>query len=284
MEYAPLNYSSKLAQTIFKEDYRDEHLKSYVDNLNLLYVALTRAKKELYIRPFMPKFNKDGSLPVPDIGAFIYYVLSGLKQENTDCFSVGDDMSLRFGQKQRHTKQTGRQHVLGLEQYPVFQPEDRIRIKYRYRDYIEPGNSSHSAIDEGRLLHEIFKSVVSIEDVRAAVEQACLTGLIPGAEKEEYYTKIMGYLDFPEVAGWFKPRIKVINERDILFPAGMKARPDRVVVHDGIVRVIDYKFGLNEENKYLKQVKFYCSTLQKMGYKPVEGYVWYVKLGKVVRI
>ena len=111
-----------------------------------------------------------------------------------------------------------------------------------------------------------------------------MTGLIPGAEKEEYYTKIMGYLDFPEVAGWFKPRIKVINERDILFPAGMKARPDRVVVHDGIVRVIDYKFGLNEENKYLKQVKFYCSTLQKMGYKPVEGYVWYVKLGKVVRI
>ena len=284
LEYAPLNYSSKLAQTIFKEDYRDEHLTSFVDNLILLFVGLPGAITELYLRPFMPKFNKDGSLPVPDIGAFIYYVLSGLKQENTDCFSVGDDMSLRFGQKQRHAKQTGGQHVLGLEQYPVFQPEDRIRIKYRYRDYIEPGKFSHTAIDEGRLLHEIFKSVVSIEDVRAAIEQACLTGLIPGAEKEEYYTKMMGYLDFPEVAAWFRPQNKVINERDILSPAGRKARPDRVVVYDGIVRVIDYKFGLNEENKYLKQVKFYCSTLQEMGYEPIEGYVWYVKLGKVVRI
>lgn len=285
LEYAPLNYSSKLVQTIFKEDYRNEHLKSYVDNLNLLYVALTRAKNELYIRPFLPKFNKDGSLPLSDIGAFIYSVLSEIKQEDTACLAVGEDRSLYYGQKTSISERSKSQEALGLEEYPVFRPEDRVRIKYRYRDYIEPGSSSYTAIDEGRLLHEIFKSVVCVEDVQAAVEQACLTGLIPGAEKEEYYAKIMEYLHFPEASAWFKPQNKVINERDILFPAGVKSRPDRVVIaDDGIVRVIDYKFGLNEEKKYLKQVKFYCTTLQKMGYKTVEGYVWYVKLGKVVRI
>lgn len=48
LEYAPLNYSAKLADTIFKDDYFDEHLKAYVDNLNLLYVALT-ARKESYM-------------------------------------------------------------------------------------------------------------------------------------------------------------------------------------------------------------------------------------------
>lgn len=283
LEYAPLNYSSKLAHTIFKEDYWNEHLKSYVDNLNLLYVALTRAKNELYVRSFTPKLNKDGSLSLSDIGAFIYYVLSELKRENTDVFSVEENMSLFYGQKQNLPKQIENKEVLGLEQYPVFQPEDRVSIKYRYRDYIEPGNSSRAAIDEGKLLHEIFKSVISVEDVRTAVEQACLTGLIPGTEKEEYYAKIMGYLDYPGAAVWFNPQNKVINERDILFPAGMKARPDRVVMTGEAVQVVDYKFGLNEDSKYLKQVRFYCSTLQKMGYKPVEGYVWYVKLGKIVR-
>lgn len=284
LEYAPLNYSSKLANTIFKEDYWNEHLKSYVDNLNLLYVALTRAKNELYIRPFLPKFNKDGSLSLSDIGAFIYYVLSELKREDTGCFSVEDGMALYYGQKQELPKLPENENVLKLEQYPVFRPEDRVSIKYRYRDYIEPGNSSHTAIDEGKLLHEIFKSVICINDVRVAIEQACLTGLIPGTEKEEYYAKIMGYLSFPEASMWFKPQNKVINEREILFPAGMKVRPDRIVMTTGIVRVIDYKFGLKEELKYLKQVRFYCSTLRKMGYKQVEGYVWYVKLEKIVKV
>lgn len=284
LEYAPLNYSAKLAQTIFKEDYWNEHLKSYVDNLNLLYVALTRAKSELYIRPFLPKFNKDGSLPLSDIGAFIYEVLSGLKQENAAGIQVGEDNSLYYGEKRRFPERFEKQEPLGLEEYPVYRPEDRVQIKYRYRDYIEPGSPSHTAIDEGRLLHEIFRSVVCTDDVGAAVEQACLTGLIPGSDKEEYIAKILEYLDFPEASAWFRPQNKVINERDILFPDGVKARPDRVVISDGIVRVVDYKFGLNEEKKYVKQVKFYCATLQKMGYKPVEGYVWYVKLGKVVRI
>ena len=40
-------------------------------------------KNELYIRPFMPKFNKNGSLSLSDIGAFIYYVISELKQEDS---------------------------------------------------------------------------------------------------------------------------------------------------------------------------------------------------------
>ena len=71
-----MNYSSKLTNTIFKKDYLDEHLKAYIDNLNLLYVALTRAKTELYVRPYSPKINKDGSISMSDIGAFIYSVLA----------------------------------------------------------------------------------------------------------------------------------------------------------------------------------------------------------------
>lgn len=285
LDYAPLNYSSKLANTIFREDYYDEHLKSFVDNLNLLYVALTRAKAELYIHPYTPKFNKDGSLSLGDIGSFIYYVFSNLKTE-TDCsLSTDEKMNLRFGMKQLiHRNEEKHTNVVTLERYPVFHPEDRVSIKYRFRDFIEPGLSSHTAIDEGKLLHEIFKSIEYAGDVKQAVAQACLSGLISGTEKEVYSEKITGYISTPETMPWFDSKNKVINERDILFPAGMKARPDRVVIIGQTIRVIDYKFGQGEEPKYLKQVKFYCTTLRKMGYEKVEGYVWYVKLGKIVAV
>lgn len=285
LDYAPLNYSSKLANTIFREDYYNEHLKSYVDNLNLLYVALTRPRIELYMRPYAPKFNKDGSLALADIGAFIYYTISELKRGNGGCFPIDENMNLQFGTRQLfQSEEKKNDNALTLEKYPVYHPEDRVSIKYRFRDYLEPGGSVHSAIDEGKLLHEIFKSIEYAGDVKQAVEQACLSGLIPVGEKEKYRTKIIGYISDPDTASWFDHKNKAINERDILFPTGQKARPDRVILTEEVLQVIDYKFGVSEETKYLKQVKFYCNTLQKMGYKQVEGYVWYVKLGKIIRV
>lgn len=279
LEYVPLNYSSKLANTIFQEDYLDEHLKAYIDNLNLLYVALTRARTELYLRPYRPKQNKDGSISMSDIGAFVFQVLADMEG------GVQEKMSYCSGKKQIYT--TDKENTafpLSLEDYPVWQPEGRISVKYRFRDYTAPEHTSLSAIDEGKLLHEIFKSIKYSNDIGKAVQQAYLEGLIRRDEIEEYRAKISGFISTPLTSEWFSSKYQVINEKDILFPGGEKARPDRIISSAGVVRVIDYKFGQSEENKYLKQVRFYCTTLKRMGYTRVEGYIWYVKSGKIVQV
>ena len=47
---APVDYSKgQMMGTIYEPDYLHEHLQNTVDNLNLLYVAFTRAKKGLYV-------------------------------------------------------------------------------------------------------------------------------------------------------------------------------------------------------------------------------------------
>lgn len=279
LDYAPLNYSSKLADTIFREDYFDEHLKAYIDSLNLLYVALTRAKTELYLRPFTPKKNKDGSISVSDIGAFVYQVLeemdAGLDQ--TGQVRIGEKRSLEKGKESANPS-------FSLEHYPVWEPGERISVKYLFRDYTEPQEAGLSAIDEGKLLHEIFKSIRYVDEVEQAVGKAYLGGLIKRDEKEKYVAKISTFLGVPQASEWFAPSCKVMNERDILFPGGAKARPDRVVEREGKIYVVDYKFGQSEENKYLKQVRYYCKALRDMGHPRVEGYIWYVKLGKIVQI
>lgn len=92
LEYAPLNYSSKLADSHFREDYLSEHVKAYVDNLNLLYVAFTRAERELYVLPYAPKITKEGK--PSDIGAFLFQVLeaSGMPEWNSEnsCLIIGE--------------------------------------------------------------------------------------------------------------------------------------------------------------------------------------------------
>lgn len=283
LEYVPVNYSSKLINTVFVENYYDEHLKAYVDNLNLLYVALTRAKTELYLRPYTPKINKDGSVSVTDISAFIWQVFMALKEENCDFLSDGN-MNVTYGKKQIFEAQEQDPEVWSLERYPVYEVDGRISVRYRYQDYSDPAISALSAVDEGKLLHEIFRSIEYTEDVQKAVWKACEEGLISRQKCEEYTAKIQEYISGTQASEWFAADNRIINERDILFPGGSKARPDRVIVAGDKVQVIDYKFGQSEEAKYLKQVRYYCKALEKMGYPRVEGYIWYVKAGKIVRV
>lgn len=285
LEYAPLNYSAKLSETYFEEDYYDEHLKAYVDNLNLLYVALTRTRTELYIRPYSPKFNKDGSLSMSDMGAFMYYVFSALKQEREILLPFEADMNLQYGKKQKFEKpEETTEEVLILKQYSVYDLANRVKVKYKYLDYTELDGEQLSAVDEGKLFHEIFKSIEYADHISRAVQNVYLAGLIPLDKKPEYGAMLVSYLSNPIASEWFDRKYSVIAERDILFHFGVKARPDRVIMSTNQTIVIDYKFGMKEEAKYLKQVKFYRTTLRQMGYKNVKGYVWYVRLNKVVQV
>ncbi len=45
--YLPVKYSSSLKESLFAEEYNTEHERVYLDNLNLLYVAMTRAENGL---------------------------------------------------------------------------------------------------------------------------------------------------------------------------------------------------------------------------------------------
>ena len=55
----PLKYSSKLESTCFHEYYTEERKRIYLDNLNLLYVAFTRAEQGLIA---LAPYSKSGSI------------------------------------------------------------------------------------------------------------------------------------------------------------------------------------------------------------------------------
>lgn len=65
----PVNLSAKSEDTLFAEDYRDDLLLQYVDNINVFYVALTRAGKELHVISTKPSSScAKGVVPFdPDI-------------------------------------------------------------------------------------------------------------------------------------------------------------------------------------------------------------------------
>ena len=138
----------------------------------------------------------------------------------------------------------------------------------------------------GNMMHLVFSRIVSIDDVEPVLDTMQKEGLIPVRYRVDILEKVKKMISQPGVSRWFaeKENRVIYNERRILCGDGKVLRPDRVVIEDGLVGVVDFKFGKVEKESYRNQVKNYMNHLEKIGYSKVEGFVWYVMLGKTIQI
>lgn len=261
----PLQFGVQLKHTLFAADYHAEYFRQLIDNLNLLYVAFTRAKEAMFIyaRP-----RKDDQLKtVSDIllrvlGPANFSEGQIAKQENAE------SPCEKFPVMQK----TASQHTIA----------GRLRIAFQGKLMIDPQvNKPSRPVNEGRILHEIFTRIKYAGDAPDALERAVLSGLITVDEKNNYAAFIHQALENKQVAGWYTTDWKIINEAEIILPGGAIRRPDRVMTRDDETVIVDYKFGTLEDPAYLKQVSDYARLLTEMGYRNVTGFLWYVKLGKI---
>jgi ATP-dependent helicase/nuclease subunit A len=83
---------------------------------------------------------------------------------------------------------------------------------------------------------------------------------------------------------WFDGSYRVVNERDIIFPGGQVIRPDRVMIQGDHAVVVDYKFGAEEHEEYVGQVKRYREVIETITRLHTKGYIWYVMSGKLIEV
>ena len=84
----------------------------------------------------------------------------------------------------------------------------------------------------------------------------------------------------PQVNEWCSGNYKVLNEAEIITPKGDSYRPDRLMMKDKQVIVVDYKFGQQKESKYKRQLENYLRLIGEMGYEAT-GYILYATLGEI---
>ena len=144
---------------------------------------------------------------------------------------------------------------------------------------------SNEFIDRGKRLHYIFSKMVRPDDAPAAVAAAVSEGILPQAQAAETLAWVDEAWQQAEVRSWWSGDFQLYNECSIvcLSPEGelQERRPDRVLVRDGKVQVIDFKFGhrrdgSRQQDAYRRQVQDYMRLMHDMGYAQVEGCLWYV--------
>jgi ATP-dependent exoDNAse (exonuclease V) beta subunit len=246
--------------------YQQKKQEELLDNINVLYVALTRAEEQLYIISGM-NIGKSGNLPNNMASFFIRYLESkGDFSENTFEYSFGNSEKLSETKERQDATKTIPQLAETLN------PKN---IKIAQRESLMWNTKQQKAIEYGNILHEILSFVKTKDDIELALIKAIENGLIIISQKEEVEKTIKEIVNHNDLQPFFSNQNTVLNEKTIIQKEGNLVKPDRMVVNNKEIYLLDYKTGAHQA-KYTTQLENYQNAIEKMGFKVTKKALVYI--------
>lgn len=309
----PIDFSrDKLIGTVFEDDYKEEHFQNIVDNLNLLYVAFTRASKNLFVFGLRQgKTTLDNIAKGTPPGNRSYAIELALRQVSEQLQGsslsfpddIGSEIHFEYGTlaPETHEKEHAAadnpflikpdKHIVSIATYPqaaTFKQSNKS-IEFVKGEDVDPSDRTRY-IKIGNVLHQLFSTIYTTADIPARLNELEQQGIIYNDEitSAQLRTRIEDAITNPQVQEWFSKRWQLYNECTILeynkdTNEVEEHRPDRVMTNGKEFVVVDFKFG-KEREEYKKQVQQYMEILIRMGHKKVSGYLWYVVKNNVVEV
>ena len=290
------------AETFWSDAYEEEHLQTFFDSLNMLYVALTRAKRNLFIC-----CKENG-----DTGSFSKHILFRIQQltesgfelcETTHELKTGTDTGegiavkcWEYGAWEASDPATAQTEEKPLNVFDI-QPE-QVHLESFHTGGYEPvfwqsngaarfdpeeATNGLTEIETGNVVHDFlsYLTTANDQDIAQALTRLKANNRLAGEpsaiSESALSSRMRRWMKNETVSKWFAEGWILYNECSIL---SMKdgqletRRPDRVMVSGAHAVVVDYKTG-HRNDKHQKQVREYMDLLKKLGYNETTGYVWY---------
>ncbi len=250
------------------ELYTIKKQEELLDNINVLYVALTRAEEQLYIIS-SKNLSSKGEVPKNNMCAFFvnYLLEQGVYKEEILEYEFGNSMKLSSEDKYEDSSKI----IPSVNE--VLNPKN---IKIAQREALMWGTHQQEAIAYGNVIHEILSFVKYKNDVDLAIVKAIEDGLIQLGQKEVVYQTIFEIVNHESLINHFAEGNRVLNEQTIIQKEGKIIKPDRMVVTpDKKVFLLDYKTGVSNP-KYITQLNHYQNVIEQMGFEVVEKVLIYI--------
>ncbi len=292
----PVKYTTK-DNTGFEKDFETERKETYIDTMNIAYVAMTRAYFEMVI--YTPYESKDDSMATR-LSSFVKERGKDgkiVECENGYLFEArANNGQWRYSDAKKIAREqqgaTEKVKVLenGIETKPVksfrsIPIGDRLEQSFRSRDFFEfEKDPLESPRIKGLVLHDILSEIRTIDDLDDAVNRAVIHGDLKASECEDAKNFLAKRIKSVAERHWFDGTYDTLNEQEILIKNGDTQRPDRILMGKDETIVIDYKFGKHDDAKYREQVRDYMKNLMQMGLPGVTGYIWYFKDNDIVQV
>lgn len=273
----PVLLAKETEKSCFCEYYQKEREMQLIDNINVLYVALTRAEKSLHVIAATPteacrkRFREDSG-EFSNFAELIYRHCGGMDEMR---FGEPYDFSVMVRKTERKSDQLSVKYDSIALNGRLIPSEDAMDF------FGEDGTVGVEA--SGRLkgvaLHNILSRVDELSDLEKAVSASVLSGELTESQGQDAFDllneRISAHLQ------WFSNEGR--NEVSIIDTKGDLYRPDRVVATPSETVVIDYKFGTKKDS-YSRQVARYVRLYRQMGFNNVKGFIWYVPSDEVEQV
>jgi ATP-dependent helicase/nuclease subunit A len=278
--FLPVKYASVLKETLFSSYYEEEKARCYLDNLNLLYVALTRPEHGLIVMAPNPNLKKGYN---GKIGELLFEAMQRALPTgwsiHQDRWSSGE-WSLK---KEDETLSPGTQ-AIALTNYGTTPWRDKLVIKQSAKGHFETSeNEVSQKVKYGIHLHTILSKIKYDHELDDAIVAMERDGIITSDEMPVIHRLVSELLSHEVIGRWFSTEWLVKTEVPIVLPNEGDNRIDRLLIKEKKAIVIDFKTG-EPSRADQKQVASYIEILKKMNFTTVEGYLLYIKTGEVVSV
>ncbi len=260
LDVLPVDIKSSLAETAFAYEYFEEMLMGRMDALNLLYVALTRARQGIYILAPLPSSKEDKAMTT--IADLIY---EGIHKTNP--FIVA-------GELERDLSKPDKDDELLLPSTPSsLRQVSLLREPAMEEQLLRLQPSEQQKI--GQLAHLVLSGISAAEELTPCLQRMQLEGSINSAQLEQVKAYVQQVFEQDQLGKWLSGSYKVLNEKAILLPGGAVRRPDKILAGEKETILLDFKFTQESSASHARQLKEYRDLLEQMGFPSVQAYVYY---------
>ena len=273
-EQAYINYNRTLRETneIGELLYSNHQSELELDNINLLYVTLTRPIEQLYVIS-RKSLNSKGNPNLRTFGGLFINYLKDKDLWNDDQLSYSFGLQKKYSDTKSITKPS-----LTQGQF-ISTPREILDLTIISNSGYLWETAQQEAIEKGNLIHNIMSKIKSKLDVELVFDQFRNLGTLNSEQSEKLRSLVMEIIEHPLLHEYFDSENRIYNERAIISSEGYIMRPDRVVITpQNNVIIIDYKAG-HPEDSHIHQINRYAKAIDEMKLPILKKILIYIKDG-----
>ncbi|NNF18884.1 MAG: UvrD-helicase domain-containing protein, partial [Flavobacteriaceae bacterium] len=250
---------------IAEQLHQEEQQKQEMDAFNLLYVAMTRPERALYIFTDAPTKLKHEVKTYSDL--FVYFL---------DSQGLWDKTKTRYEFGSLSLSESGKPLAEESSIPFVYSKKNRPELDIVTTSGMLWDTGRELALGRGNLLHAMLAEIYTPEDIAPVIEAMLNRGAIDHDMATELKKIAGSIVSHPQLAPYYTEGRSIKNEMPIITENGLFLRPDRLVLQDGSAVIIDYKTGKKNPG-YHEQLYTYADALEAMGYKVLHKIIVYVE-------
>ncbi len=260
-----LNYNKELKYTKFitlpnsQSAFEKETIETILENTNILYVALTRAKKQFY-GWFLESKNNHKTQNVSDY--FEYFFQKNDIEKIYEKGSFSNDWEVKSTENQNEKKCECLNH---------YEWKNKILLKPIDENDWNMLITRNEAIKRGLTIHKIFEKLKYFSDLEQIIDDFIAQGKILPSEKSSIIEKIQALFENPLMKLWFSENVFILKEQKFIQKYEENKIPDRMVIHQDILYIIDFKTG-QKYPEHQEQLLVYEKMITKSNLKDIKNF------------